>query len=302
MNKPKVVCLCGSTRFMREFGLANRERTLAGEIVLTVAVDFKEEPTSNPEADKDRLDRLHLRKIDLADHVLIINGEEYVGEGTQREIDYALARRKPVYYWSESGGISPRRDYTEMHEHHITPEEAARILAVTDEDAREREEMARKYPEHKPMDPSSILERAIRKAADQFIGAPLNPQSKAQLAAQVEKVLREEGWDEDDLRLLDYMENQATRIVTIHWLGQTSDLMTRGDDRKFLHQADPLYNATYMQVRQAEQNGGDASHVLVEALEKSCLALHKARKDLHDLVMRTHLPLVQNPVDPEAKL
>lgn len=34
--RPRVVCLCGSTRFYDEFQRANYERTMAGEIVLSV--------------------------------------------------------------------------------------------------------------------------------------------------------------------------------------------------------------------------------------------------------------------------
>jgi hypothetical protein len=46
----------------------------------------------------DILDELHLRKIDLADEVLIINIDGYIGEGTKREIKYALEHNKPVRF------------------------------------------------------------------------------------------------------------------------------------------------------------------------------------------------------------
>ncbi|MDK2013064.1 MULTISPECIES: hypothetical protein [unclassified Deinococcus] len=44
----------------------------------------------------DRLGELHLRKIDLAHEVLIINPGGYVGESTCREIAYARQAGKPV--------------------------------------------------------------------------------------------------------------------------------------------------------------------------------------------------------------
>jgi len=48
------------------------------------------------------LGTLHLRKIDLADRVHVVNPEGYVGAATQAKIDYAKSRRKPVTYeWSE---------------------------------------------------------------------------------------------------------------------------------------------------------------------------------------------------------
>ena len=44
------------------------------------------------------LDALHLRKIDLADRVLIVNPGGYVGESTRRGIAYAQAAGKPITF------------------------------------------------------------------------------------------------------------------------------------------------------------------------------------------------------------
>jgi hypothetical protein len=44
------------------------------------------------------LDALHLRKIDLADRVLVVNPGGYIGESTGREIAYARAAGKPVSF------------------------------------------------------------------------------------------------------------------------------------------------------------------------------------------------------------
>jgi len=48
---------------------------------------------------KQRLDTLHLRKIDLADEILVLNQDGYIGESTRREIDYAASLGKPVRFW-----------------------------------------------------------------------------------------------------------------------------------------------------------------------------------------------------------
>ena len=39
MNKPVIVCLCGSTRFHDAFHENNLRETLAGRIVLSIGVD-----------------------------------------------------------------------------------------------------------------------------------------------------------------------------------------------------------------------------------------------------------------------
>ena len=47
---------------------------------------------------KPKLDDLHLRKIDMADEVLVLNVGGYIGESTRREIGYAKAIGKHVRY------------------------------------------------------------------------------------------------------------------------------------------------------------------------------------------------------------
>jgi len=44
---------------------------------------------------KTALDALHLRKIDVADRVLVVNPCGYVGDSSSRQIAYARAAGKP---------------------------------------------------------------------------------------------------------------------------------------------------------------------------------------------------------------
>ena len=96
-ERPTIVCLCGSTRFTQAFQHANFEETLAGRIVLTIGCDCKsDEGLGLTAADKERLDRLHLRKIDFADEILVLNVDGYVGASTRREIAYAAQHNKRI--------------------------------------------------------------------------------------------------------------------------------------------------------------------------------------------------------------
>lgn len=92
---PRIVVLCGSTRFAADFTAARRRETWDGKIVLGPEDMDRNDPHSDR---KRRLDELHLRKIDMADEVLVINPGGYIGESTQREIEYAKARGK-VLRW-----------------------------------------------------------------------------------------------------------------------------------------------------------------------------------------------------------
>lgn len=94
LDQPEIVCICGSARFVEEMRKANRELTLSGIIVLAPG-----EMNGAVSGDqKAVLDALHLRKIDLADRVLVVNPGGYIGESTSREIAYARAAGTQVSF------------------------------------------------------------------------------------------------------------------------------------------------------------------------------------------------------------
>ena len=96
-DRPNIVALCGSTRFREEFARVNRELTMTGAIVVAPGV-FGHSGDPFTDEDKARLDELHLRKIELADEVFIVNPGGYIGESTRREIAYAEEISRPVRY------------------------------------------------------------------------------------------------------------------------------------------------------------------------------------------------------------
>jgi hypothetical protein len=107
-SRPRIVVLCGSTRFPGEFAAANYRETIAGRVVLTVGVyPHAQETHGHGEggdvdaATKIALDDLHKHKIDLADEVLVLDVDGYIGDSTRSEIDYAVRHGKPVRYRSQ---------------------------------------------------------------------------------------------------------------------------------------------------------------------------------------------------------
>ena len=95
----KIICLVGSTKFKKEFKKADVNETLKGNIVLTVAIFGHSDNNlvMNSQIKRD-LDKLHLKKIDLCDEILVINKNNYIGVGACDEIGYAWAIGKPVKY------------------------------------------------------------------------------------------------------------------------------------------------------------------------------------------------------------
>lgn len=104
-QKPKVVTLCGSTRFYKQFLEAYYLETMSGKIVLSVG--FYPHATSesghgegvgHDSEQKEMLDELHKRKIDMSDEVFVLNVGGYIGESTASEIEYAKLAGVPIRY------------------------------------------------------------------------------------------------------------------------------------------------------------------------------------------------------------
>jgi len=103
-GNPRIICLCGSTRFAQVFNEIAISKTLAGYIVLrpeVVTYDGDIDPQFDQPEVKEALDELHKRKIDLADSVFVVDVDGYIGPSTRSEIEYAESLGIPVEYYSE---------------------------------------------------------------------------------------------------------------------------------------------------------------------------------------------------------
>lgn len=136
--RPTVVCLCGSTRFRAAYEKAMRDETLCGRIVLSVGLLGHEEGLDMAGPIKASLDELHLRKIDMADEVLVLDApadvcdscgrpctvtqrdnsaccaapwsrRPYFGDSTRREIAYAEKMGRRIRYLSQEGPLDAPR-------------------------------------------------------------------------------------------------------------------------------------------------------------------------------------------------
>ncbi|MCZ1006749.1 hypothetical protein [Streptomyces lydicus] len=103
LSLPRIVVICGSTRFTAEMAEAELRETSArpAKIVVKPGCDLKSqhELWSDPveaEALKIRLDELHRSKVLLADEVLVVG--DYIGDSTRAEIAYARSLGRPVRF------------------------------------------------------------------------------------------------------------------------------------------------------------------------------------------------------------
>ncbi len=93
----EIIVVCGSVRFRDEMLKFREEQHANGNWVLlpeNMEIDVQEIDMRV----KEKMDSLHMVKIDHADSVFIWNRNGYIGESTKRELEYSLLRDKPVRY------------------------------------------------------------------------------------------------------------------------------------------------------------------------------------------------------------
>ncbi len=107
VNRPRIACICGSSRFIDQMAVLGWEIEKTGKIALglhLLPTGFPPDHIAEHDGVKEQMDELHLRKIELADEVFVVNVGGYIGESTTREVQYALKLGKPVK-WLEPDKI-----------------------------------------------------------------------------------------------------------------------------------------------------------------------------------------------------
>lgn len=101
---PEIITLCGSSRFIEQFAIFAWELEKGGAVVLSLHLlpaDYAqgvEDHIAEAQGVAAQMDELHLRKIDLADRVIVMNVGGYYGDSTRREIAYAREHDKHVSF------------------------------------------------------------------------------------------------------------------------------------------------------------------------------------------------------------
>jgi hypothetical protein len=104
-KRPKIVAICGSTRFIEPIVALAWWLEKRGEIAFFPLYLPPQVAAGSHQAEaegvKEAIDELFKRKIDLADELVVMDVGGYVGESTRSEIAYAVDRGKIVRRWSK---------------------------------------------------------------------------------------------------------------------------------------------------------------------------------------------------------
>ena len=96
----KIITLCGSLEFQKEMMKVAEKIALDGYCVLTPVYPVLE----NMERTEEQLIKLkeaHFKRIELSDAILVVDINNYIGNSTNLEIDYAKKLGKEIIYYTD---------------------------------------------------------------------------------------------------------------------------------------------------------------------------------------------------------
>ncbi len=115
-DRPEIICFCGSSRFISEMAVLMWEFEKEGKMSLGLHLlpqgypGLKAHHQAEAEGIADKMDALHLKKIDISDRVFVVNIGGYIGDSTKREIAYAKKIGKPVSYLETAAALRPSNE------------------------------------------------------------------------------------------------------------------------------------------------------------------------------------------------
>lgn len=96
-----VITICGSTKFKDKMFELARDLTLNGDVVLMPQIFEHADNEELTIEQKLVLDNIHYQKILMSDAILVVNIDQYIGESTWAEIDWANRLNKKIYFLEE---------------------------------------------------------------------------------------------------------------------------------------------------------------------------------------------------------
>lgn len=96
----KIITLCGSLKFQKEMMKIAQSQALEGICVLTPTYPV----LKNIDITDKQLNYFkeeHIKRIELSDAILVVDVNNYIGESTNIEIEYAKKLDKEIIYYSK---------------------------------------------------------------------------------------------------------------------------------------------------------------------------------------------------------
>ena len=104
----KILTLCGSLKFQKEMMTIAEKMALEGYCILTPVYPVSDNIEKNEEQ-LIKLKEAHFKRIELSDAILVINVNNYIGNSTNLEIEYAKKLGKEIAYYTDMMENTPMK-------------------------------------------------------------------------------------------------------------------------------------------------------------------------------------------------
>ena len=95
----KIITVCGSLKYKDEIMKATEEYALKENCMLSIVYPTKENIDDYTKEEKIILKNMHKERIKISDAILVVNIDDYIGESTKNEIEFAQSLNKEIIYY-----------------------------------------------------------------------------------------------------------------------------------------------------------------------------------------------------------
>ena len=95
----KIITICGSFKYKDDMKRISEKLCIEGNCVLSPLYPIDDKKYSDD--DKIILGKMHLERIRVSDSILVLNIDNYIGESTKKEIEFAKSLGKEIVYYND---------------------------------------------------------------------------------------------------------------------------------------------------------------------------------------------------------
>ena len=96
----KIITICGSMKYKKEMMEVAERLALEGNCVIT-PIYLNKSKNEYADNDYEMLLNVHKKKISMSDAIFVVNVDNYIGDGTNIEIEYSKELNKEILYYSD---------------------------------------------------------------------------------------------------------------------------------------------------------------------------------------------------------
>lgn len=97
----KIITICGSLKFKNEIMESAFKLELEGNICIVPVFLDNRDKDSYQKQELNILGKIHKEKIKISDTIFVVDKDNYIGESTRSEIEYAKSLNKEIIYYSK---------------------------------------------------------------------------------------------------------------------------------------------------------------------------------------------------------